>query len=918
MSQKTHNDDGTETIDSSQFKTTSGVEGRNIDVSSEEHPMSGMDTKRDISMDSVGENFIYRYDDNSAFIREYLANAHTACIQACRYMIRDNDDEEDVDMNNIREVIEFAQNNYNYEPIIEVRYSKNPESNTFVIEDNGIGIPTKKLPAVRDVGLSSWGDDGASNGKFGQGTLSGFIPVSVHGEFYMSTYSRESEEKYSSIWEYKDQRPVDLKDEKDTYGTKFVWPYFTEKVDNINVKESVSKYTEGMIIPVIYEEYNEEGRETGNGDEYTESFMEEKYDDSVIMKYEDRFGKIIFDPTSSLNGQTYCGYQPIERNDRSGYTQNKHNLPRKFDIRIKNEKGAIVEVDGSMDHELVGNVPVHRLKYENLPENRRDIYIPKDEIPDDKEIVRTPKPTDDRDRLESKYVEEYMERYTEKAVEVYMEKVSQMLDEMDSIEDILNFSKEAGDILYNGLKTIGILELNTDEIRDKLEKKFNLNISNRFLNQISYLNYPVKHIYRHSEIKGSKPNKTVFHVIQKARGDDIYIGQRISRWKAEVAWDLKENNQVVKVSTDEYGILQELFDWKLIKDEIPRKSKVHEEFEDQLSDDVVGVYIPKKQSTNKLDGTKSKSSKNEESDLSKMDFNGERAKKRTIKVRDGAGNSANIVKEKAVNVFDAMDGDGNGGVRMSIQGCSIEVERLVAYKNTEHNLDVGEDVVVTGSNIDNTYYTVIPEYVYDYLIQAENVYTEEEFKNEIENTTIVADETIGDVDEEISLSEISKNDIILSIRDSHFKAMKKHDVLKHIVNEETDDNVDPERIFCSKHLGIDENIMKDNIIIDNGGATKVHMRSYSKVKRLMWNAIFDDLDRRAPEMRYIDLDIEDESCIEMLKKVENAGGFVSNDDEYKIFDNKHENPGYTKPKIETEKKQYVLSMQRAKIGIQTK
>lgn len=366
-----------------QMRTTHGHERRTLDAASDDHPLAGMDSERQAPIESVAKNVVRRYDVKKAAFREYLSNAHTAEIQRAKWMLAEHGDISDVDMTSVRDVLDAANEQFGYEPVITVKYNKDPNSRwTLKIEDNGIGIDSQTAYAIRDIGLSGWHMDGSTNGQFGQGTMSGFLLSGMYGEFHMVTKSAVTGENYRAAWKLTDLNK--LKGERDSIGTTFTWPTFTDEAQDIDVYEAVREYAEGMVVPVIYEEYDEGGNQDGvRSDDFVPSYMEDRYpDDAMVVTYEDQFGKAVWSPSdpegwnSSVN--TFCGYQPIKRNEPDYGTHKKYDMPGAFDFRLKVEDGSIISVGegedgGSMDHPLVGKTPVSCQKYRSMLLSERSV-----------------------------------------------------------------------------------------------------------------------------------------------------------------------------------------------------------------------------------------------------------------------------------------------------------------------------------------------------------------------------------------------------------------------------------------------------------------------------------------------------------------------------------------------------------------
>jgi len=139
----------------------SGVEHRNVNAAGDSHPF-GDDPKeweadlrpllRQISDDL--------YDSWEQTVREYLANAETACLKVERHL-----------ENPYSTPFEDMYIEKGYEPRIIVVWDKSEQK--LKIQDNGIGMAAVEVNEVfRQIGRSAARDLGAMSGAFGMGALS--------------------------------------------------------------------------------------------------------------------------------------------------------------------------------------------------------------------------------------------------------------------------------------------------------------------------------------------------------------------------------------------------------------------------------------------------------------------------------------------------------------------------------------------------------------------------------------------------------------------------------------------------------------------------------------------------------------------------------------------------------------------------
>ena len=868
----------TETQNREELKSVHGHETRDIDVGGDDHDLSDMDSERQAPIEHVADNVVRRYDENRSFIREYMANAHTACIQAAKYMIRENGDEDQVQMNDVREVLAHAKDEYGYHPSVQVQYNQNDESDwTFRIEDNGIGVTRDTAPAIRDIGLSGWHDDGSTNGQFGQGTMSGFLACGPYGEFHMYTNSRNSSDNYRVAWKLTtlDQLPG----ERDGYGTTFEWPTFVDEATDIDVFQAVREYAEGMIVPVLYEEYDSDGDLTLEED-FIPSHIEDRYaDDSPIVTFEDQFARVVWSPDSpegwSSNIKTWCGYQPINRNDGKYSTLNKsHDMPSAFDARVKVENGCIIEVNGSTDHDLVGMVPISDQKYNNMPEKKRSGFVKRSDIPDDAEVLRAPEPTDDRDRFESKHVDAFFERYSRKLQSELKDRVSEIIEDLDGFEEIGTLDESEKSLFFTGINEYieFYKENDADRLKDDIENVFGVVLSDDFAEKLGTINETVSWAEEgqyEPNLKSNRSGKKIWKVVEKADGDDVYMGKTVTEWKAEVAWDLKENNQVIGV--DEYERWEDLFGWKKLKD-LPSRRSLEDELGDQLSDNIIDKYAKKDS------GVSSSSSDQDDGDTDGLSYDDKRAMKRYTTIRVGSGRDA-IERHKGENIYDALDNGKNVSIRFD------KFDTLVLYRQTDaRNVRVGRNIASSNYGVA---YAVVPNYVYDYLIEADNVMTEEEYIESKKSQIIEFDWTADQTRTQAEIRDLTESDVIVGMHEDTVEQFEEYDLISDLRTSIADaldmDSIDS--ITFEDVQSYPRTLARNSTIDLDEGPSKVHIdigSSYDydtqiSVKDLFFDTAIPSIDRDAPEWEYFNPEISEAEVIEDLKTIEKSGGFASND-----------------------------------------
>jgi hypothetical protein len=948
------------------MKTTSGHETEQLDVADDDHPLSDMDSRRQAPIEVVAKNVVNRYDERKKAIREFLANAVTACIQRAKHMIRDNGIDDCVDMSNVHDVLDVARDEFEYNPVVEVAYNNNPQSGwTLRIADNGIGISSTTAYAIRDVGLSGWHSDGTTNGQFGQGTFSGFLLCGKYGLFTCTTHSAITGENYRTEWKLTDLNR--LNGGRDRIGTTFEWPVFCDEAQDIDIYEAVREYAAGFPIDITYEEYDENGNQCRT-DEFTPYKMEDRYpDDALVITYEDTFGKVVWSPDDPDGWNdtisTYCGYQPIDRNERV-YGMNSYEMPSSFDFRLKDESGPIIEVGGSMDHELVGKTPVSRQQYQALcisergvvpesfpdddnigwcdPESgemfvtddvrasqRSDLtllngqetdalervvisgehegkpvvtsdewksmddgrtaddYVPRDELPDTKDVLVAMEPTDDRDRFERKNVRPVLERYSEKLWNELRARTATVFADIDTFQDVFELEGNESALFFDGVSRFGPSYTNPDAttVQQELEDELNVTLPVDVCEKISVMRKTVSWAPRDSrrpERKGNRRKKPVWKIIRKAQdGDkdgDVYMGFRVNPAKAQLVWELNEHNQVIQ--TTKRDMFEDALGWERMTD-LPTT-----DWEREFDHDFDQSFLDEWES----DATTSSSSRSPvQSLIQQMELGDERAKKRNVKVRSGTG-TGHIASVHGERLFEQCDGQ-----RDDVQFRGTTINTCICYRETEHSASVGKRFADRDRGV---FYTVVPNYVYEYLIMADNCVTEQEYIDSLLETSFEHDWSDDGTDSR-TLADATKRDVLLYVGRESVDAFKEHDAfgaLKDEIESTLRDDGVLDAGESVRSISVIEKSSKYYLVCHENGPyisdterptfVTTRMRtllgydpSYIEMSETFYDAVLPELDRDAPEWEAFSPDPTNDERIKTLKRLQDAGGFVSTDDD---------------------------------------
>lgn len=331
-----------------------GVEHRDIGAAGSDHPFG--DEPKPFEADlrplirQVADDL---YDSWELTVREYLANAETACLKVKRHVENPEDSPFD-DM--------IADESY--EPAVEVTWDKSEQKLT--IQDNGIGMAAVEVDQVfRYIGRSAARDLGTMSGAFGMGALSFSKFIGEDNMMVMMSHSRLNDDNASYLVTLAGVEPIRGSLGKDEYGTKFT---LDQKKQDMEIRQAVERYAEMMRVPVLYRELDEDGKEIFNEDWGDKRL----YDDYEPGKYADEFVKpgafeAYMSPSST--NRTLLLSMEIDRGNDSTF-----NAPYPFDVRILDESGKVVECNcQDADHE--DKIPVARMEYEQMLLDARPDHI---------------------------------------------------------------------------------------------------------------------------------------------------------------------------------------------------------------------------------------------------------------------------------------------------------------------------------------------------------------------------------------------------------------------------------------------------------------------------------------------------------------------------------------------------------------
>ncbi len=329
----------------------SGIEHRNIGSSGSSHPF-GSEPKewearlrpllRQISNDL--------YDSWTATVREYLANAETACLKVERH--RDDPESSPFDDMSVPD---------GYEPRITVVWDKSEQK--LKIQDNGIGMAAVEVDEVfRQIGRSAARDLGTMSGAFGMGALSFPKFIGRNNTMVMISNSRLNGDNAAYLVTLAGIEPVRGSLGDSEYGTKFT---LDQKEEDMAIRGAVEKYAEWMRVPVLYRELDETGSEIFNEDwgdqRLYDKYMPGKYaDDFVVPECFEAY------MSSEATGRTLLLSMDIERGAGSQLS-----APYPFDVRLLDESGKVVRSTNGNE----GLMPVPQIEYDEMLLDARPQHI---------------------------------------------------------------------------------------------------------------------------------------------------------------------------------------------------------------------------------------------------------------------------------------------------------------------------------------------------------------------------------------------------------------------------------------------------------------------------------------------------------------------------------------------------------------
>lgn len=727
----------------SEYRRPIAMSERTVDTANESHPLKeelGDTDHRDFKFDPKSNMQLLagRYEDPWAFLREYIANAQTACIRRLRHEIVDADAVPDtydsVYAMSDKELRECARERELYEPVIEIYHSAH-ESDlpAMQIRDNGIGISVEEFRVLRTVGLSASHDRGSDLGQFGQGLVSGFAGVGEQGDIVCDTHSYIDDASYGFR-----MRMGGLNDRpgrRDSYGTTFTFPSLTYDIRGDDVQSVIEKYTELISIPVVYEEYDESNTHVTD-EEYQPKYITDRFDsEPIVWSDENNMVTAVMWPevghkhNSKYDTETYLITMPIDRNDSTRRNSGKKfKAPFHFDLVVNYEDGRILEDKNGN----TGKVPVNPRAYDTLDDDMTDDCVSKDDLTE--YAIALPEPVNDRDRFESGNKDTY-EYISKQLAKQYYEEFKPELQELvlyglDSLRSMDQNRGEAFVSFINNLFTSNRPSKTT--IKDKLQLILSTTISDDIIDEIYTGFRPVQLTDREDKYNVTrarhrdKMSVYELYAVHLDESADVYMSARTvhSVDKARVVWGLDESNVLVVISqASKYGLYENTLGWKKCKN--ISLTDLGEQYPSLPSDiiDDVGVESDDDNSQSQTEQTPSTYTK----------------RSRTVKLRYSGEIQHEVTSGYLRDNYPETDTD--------TSPYTTDIEHIIVLRQTEYSSVECHNQYSKHVDATNTARVIVPNYVADFLTEKDGFHDGvEEYKRAIQSESMPAIE-ISDIEQ---------------------------------------------------------------------------------------------------------------------------------------------------------------------------
>lgn len=315
--------------------------------------------------------------------------------------------------------------------------------------------------------------------------------------------------------------------------------------------------------------------------------------------------------------------------------------------------------------------------------------------------VKLVEPVDDRDRLRD-HDGNMLEVVSARLRDVLIEQASVLFEQLrddgfDVWYDFNEVEREVFTVAYEkylhsdtsptSQATMGIVK-----------EKFGVKLPQEICEQLVVLSREIEHAPRGGHTpnrKSGRTGKPIHEVLREAGVDgDVYMGATVHAKKAELAWELGDDNQVVAVDgASKYPEYEDLFDWTPL-----RELSLHNIQKKYDIDTDVAERLERNQSSSNNNG-------------GGVSIDELEAKSREIKVRPKRKRSYTSSTPKTVK--DELNGEDG-----FLDGYRKNVRHLLVYRET----DVEGVQVGRRSCIGCVERTIVPNYVADYLEDVDRCY----------------------------------------------------------------------------------------------------------------------------------------------------------------------------------------------------
>lgn len=505
---------------------------------------------------------VHKYESAASMLREYVANMTATCLEAQDTIGTGGAD--------------TKGEGGDYQPVIHVAWY--PELDTLVMEDNGMGMTQAEVDEVGlKLGTGTHRFEPDRPGKYGIGLLSGFKGVGIDGVFFMHSRSRRTGEHVKGLWTAHGFKPaprLEAKLEPGQYGTRFEFPLQDVEID---VEEAIREVSRWSRVPVLYTRRRADGTVEAD-DEYggrsRTPFQDAGHRPNGDIVIENDGVRLVHGPNAA--GRTVLLDVPIDRNHEInwGTLRREHDirLPyRRVDVLLKSEDEFVV------DGPHAGKLRVSDGEYATLTEEQKAGVVPAGRTTD--ADVWTPSPAGDRDRLEE---HPRFWAWALRAIDdAFRDQLAGAITRVQDGADVLDLSRRELDVIVcwlrysrNALRNGSMVPARIAGQLDRLD--IDVQIDEATTRRLTAYADVVRVAERGAADPSRKRNqeqRSLASLLKDAQDSagDVWMAQRPSQRRADVAWALHPENVVVKVNSEAtIETYQDEYGWRDLGDINPR------------------------------------------------------------------------------------------------------------------------------------------------------------------------------------------------------------------------------------------------------------------------------------------------------------------------------------------------------------